>query len=523
MEIQSENMQIMGLSLQLEPKVGKDYSMLMNISKEKQETISKNIQSATVGSVALNKKMTSTNKSNSCKKNIQNQKSYQISDLESTTKEKDLTPYWNGQCKEINSKLWLPTKTALQGLDLNLSNQLSKKMVEKSWFSTELNYHHKKNLQKIFSKSSMYSHAGSMECENTITKSKKIKIYPTTKQKQLLNMWMGVSRYTYNQTIDYLKQKDSSNNWFKIKTNLLNSLPDWSKQTPFQIKSIAIRDACNASKNNIKRYKQTNKFQKLRYRSKKNLIQSIYIPKSAIKPNGMYVRLLKDLKYSEDLPDNVLDSRLIKENNKYYLHISYKIKIRNNMNDNQGRVVSIDPGIRSFITFFSENSCGKIAKYSISRIQRLCVHLDDLICRISKAKSKKKKRMKIAANRIRIKIRNLISELHWKSIKFLLDNFDVVLLPEFNSSDMVKKGKRKINKKSVRQMLTYSHYLFRQRILQKAKERNKKVILCNESYTSKTASWSGEIVNNLGSRKEIKSKGIVMDRDYNGARGICLV
>ena len=42
-----------------------------------------------------------------------------------------------------------------------------------------------------------------------------------------------------------------------------------------------------------------------------------------------------------------------------------------------------------------------------------------------------------------------------------------------------------------------------------------------EAYTSKTASWTGEIVR-IGGAKVIRSNGVSMDRDYNGARGIFL-
>ncbi len=89
---------------------------------------------------------------------------------------------------------------------------------------------------------------------------------------------------------------------------------------------------------------------------------------------------------------------------------------------------------------------------------------------------------------------------------------------------MAKKGKRRIRSKSVRQMLTLSHYQFKQFIKHKAFEHNKVVLDVNEAYTSKTVSWTGEIVKNLGGSKIIKSQstGQKMDRDLNGARGIFL-
>ena len=71
-------------------------------------------------------------------------------------------------------------------------------------------------------------------------------------------------------------------------------------------------------------------------------------------------------------------------------------------------------------------------------------------------------------------------------------------------------------------MLTFAHYRFKARLKQKAFETGKAVYDVNESYTSKTASWTGEIIKNLGGRKSIKSGGVEVDRDVNGARGIFL-
>ena len=80
---------------------------------------------------------------------------------------------------------------------------------------------------------------------------------------------------------------------------------------------------------------------------------------------------------------------------------------------------------------------------------------------------------------------------------------------------MTKRGGRKLRKKSVRQMLTLS--LSFQSFL----EYGVQVIDVCEAYTSKTVSWTGEVITNLGGSKIIKSsEGHQMDRDLNGARGI---
>ena len=121
-----------------------------------------------------------------------------------------------------------------------------------------------------------------------------------------------------------------------------------------------------------------------------------------------------------------------------------------------------------------------------------------------------------------MRIGNLVAELHHQATRFLVDNFDLVLLPAFETREMVQRGRRRIRSKSVRSMLSFAHYQFQQFLLWKAWA-GKQVLLVNEAYTSKTCSWSGEIVANLGGRREIAgSDGVRLDRDINGARGIFL-
>ena len=70
-------------------------------------------------------------------------------------------------------------------------------------------------------------------------------------------------------------------------------------------------------------------------------------------------------------------------------------------------------------------------------------------------------------------------------------------------------------------MMSWCHFEFKLFLKNKAKEFGCKVVDVCEAYTSKTCSWTGELIN-VGSSKTIKSKvdGQSMDRDINGARGI---
>lgn len=338
----------------------------------------------------------------------------------------------------------------------------------------------------------------------------------------MLKQWFGVSRFVYNATIKYLQQADTKANWMAIKTGILHDLPEWSKSVPFQIKSIGIKDACLAVKAAKKGFGKDGQIRKCKFRSRKDTKQSLFIPKSAIKDCGIYHTILGQSKLKEALPKGFSDGRLTLAYGEYYLVVSEKVQP--SKPDNQGRMVALDPGVRTFMTFLSEDSFGWLGNDSNLFIQKLCFKLDKLVSKISKAPCQQKRRLKQAASRLRCKIKNLVKELHHKVAKFLVDNFDVILLPTFETSQMVSKSRRKLRDKSVRQMLTLSHFEFKNFLKWKAWESSKTVIECNEAYTSKTVSWTGEIIKNLGGARTIKSQstGLKMNRDINGARGIFL-
>ena len=473
-------------------------------------------------------------KSPTCKNTIRTQKSSKTSAVVSTSNGKDLEPYWNASCEVINSALLLPI-----GIDSPVSaeksySSWSSKTVEKSWFSTKLFIAPKKNLLLI---SSQFCTSFPVECldsDDTVTKSKKIEIFPTVKQKAILHRWFGTSRYVYNESVFALDAKDTPKNFKGLVPIVFDQLPEWHVETPRQIKVGAVMDAGQAVSNAKIKAKATGERQNVKFRSRKNPRQTLYLRADSLKKNGFYVRLLGQMKMSEPLPAKpqgtgkvserdtdaeVKDSQLIMENGRYFLCVSYVEKKKTR--EPSGRIVALDPGVRDFMTFFSEECFGWLGMQCINRIQRLCQHCDNLYSRATQEQRPLRRALRKAANRIKVKIRNLIDELHKKVAHFLVTNFDIILIPSFETKQMTKRGGRKLRKKSVRQMLTLSHYRFKVFLKQKAKEYGVQVIDVCEAYTSKTVSWTGEIVANLGGSKVIKSsEGHQMDRDLNGARGI---
>lgn len=304
---------------------------------------------ATAESVQPNNETTSTDKLPICNQSIQTQKLSETSAQDLTSKGKDCKGYWSDLCEAISSQLLLPVVTDYVDSDLNYSSLWHNKTVEASWFSKILYTVGKPNLQPIFSPSFTSFLAGCTDSEATSKKSKKIRIYLNPEQKGLLKQWFGVSRFVYNETIKYLQQPDTKANWMAIKTGILNGLPEWAKPVPYQIKSIAIKDACLAVKAAKKGFKVDGKIRRCKFRSRKDVKQSIYIPKSAIKDYGIYHSILGKCKLKESLPNNFSDGRLTLIYGEYYLTIATEVQQLNS--ENQGRVVALDPGVRTFMTF----------------------------------------------------------------------------------------------------------------------------------------------------------------------------
>ena len=356
--------------------------------------------------------------------------------------------------------------------------------------------------------------AGSTDSAATARLSKRIRVYPNREQKKTVKLWFDAARWRYNQTIETLRQPDTTANWKKIKTPIIKAIPSHLAPAPYQVKSIAVRDACKAVSNakifntGLKKdqaagIRLDETFAEPGFRSRKDPHQNSFIPAKAVCPEGPYPKLLGTLKMVEATPEIHRDSRLTLHNGNYYLSIPTPAScdVEDIPDRRQARVAALDPGIRSFMTWYSETDTGHIGRGAFGRIQRLCQHLDDLISRTAKAPRSKRPNMRKAAQRMRNRIQNLIQELHHQTARFLVDRFDLILLPTFETQDMSRRGGRKLRSKSVRSLLTFAHYRFQRFLLWKAWQTGAKALLVNEAYTSKTCSWSGEIVPNLGGAK----------------------
>jgi putative transposase len=169
----------------------------------------------------------------------------------------------------------------------------------------------------------------------------------------------------------------------------------------------------------------------------------------------------------------------------------------------------------------------EVGKSDISRIYRLCNSYDKLQSKWSQPEINywKRYRYKKAGARIQRRIQNLVDESHKKTTKWACENYSTILLPKFETQKMVFRSRRKINSKTARNMLTWSHYRFKMRLMNKAREYpNCRVIICGEEYTSQTCSECGYLHRKIGGLKKFKCPGCNQEseRDFNAARHILL-
>ena len=352
----------------------------------------------------------------------------------------------------------------------------------------------------------------------------------------MIATWLEASRWTYNLTVEILRSGIPAA-WRHIagmvmpELNLLH--PEWD-DVPYQVKRTSVRDACRAM-SNVKRHNRElaadraqgerlgEEFAELHFRSRKNPRQSCYIPDDAVTEHGVYHTILGPLRMAEAVPAGQKKCRLVKERGLYWLVVPHPAQCDIETPSGDG-VVALDPGVRTFLTYFSETDCGKIGHRAFGRIQRLCHHLDDLISRTdTEPNHQRRRRMRHAQARLRQRIINLVDELHWQVARWLTSTYKVILLPTFETQDMTVRAGRKIRSKTARMMLSFRHYEFKRRLRWKAWQRGALVIDVNEAYTSRTRSWDGTVDARLGGARVIRDRsGFGMDRDVNGARGIFL-
>ena len=381
---------------------------------------------------------------------------------------------------------------------------------------------------------------------------RKIRIYPTDSQQRTINVCLGAVRWTYNRAVAYINDEGTAGKRrikdlraFCVNDDIVkvSKRSSWAGSIPYDIRDEGARDAqkavgSNMAKQRIRKAKGLPFSFKLRYRRKKAAFQETMVlhSKHWQKTRGFYHDLLgcsgSNLRAAEELPVTLdYDIRLVRTRlNQYFLCIptgSAAVHDENQVTDDPS-TVALDPGVRTFMTAYAAS--GQVVEWGrgdTTRIHRLCRAIDSLEARYGAVNHRLRYRLRRAALRIRRKIRRLVDELHYKLIQWLLRSFKAIVIPLFETQQMVKRrsGHRRLSSQTARAMCTWSHFRFRTNLQNKAKSFPEvRVIETTEEYTSKTCGQCGKINDKLGGSKTFSCKacGFCSDRDFNGARNILI-
>jgi IS605 OrfB family transposase len=376
---------------------------------------------------------------------------------------------------------------------------------------------------------------------------------------------MSTRRFVYNKVLENIKKGNEKISFFELRNKYVTTkdnpnVEEWEAKTPKDIRAGAVSDVVNNFKTSFSLLKNRHITGfNMSFQSKKKKEPSIEIPLSSIKATNQKIKRTE--KEKESASSKISENKKVKETKEivkitkkdagifiYKTIIKTKIKIskrqlkndiviesdcrlqvynnnwfliapiktKENKVDQEEEYCALDPGSRSFQTIYSEKSVEqiKINKDIIKKYQLKMDHFKSLKDKKLIRKSSFKRRER----RIYNKINNLIDELHHKTINYLTNKYKHIILPSFESQDMVKSSN---NKYLNRDLLQLKHYKFQQRLKSKCQIKGCHLEICTEEFTSKTCGRCG-VLNDV-KNKDIYSCDkckLVIDRDVNGARNI---
>ncbi len=192
--------------------------------------------------------------------------------------------------------------------------------------------------------------------------------------------------------------------------------------------------------------------------------------------------------------------------------------------------VFLDPGQKAFQTFYSpEGLCGTIGEGFADTIYGMAMAHDKLYqeSRARHVTRANQQRMRLQCYMIRIKLRRKIHELHDQTISFLCNHFNHVFIPPYaTDAEGVGCAAGDYSYSQVftkHHMALAIHHDFSHKLKASAMSHGTRVYVIGEEFTTKTCGCCGHI-QSVGLQRVFNCQkcGLVIDRDLNAARNICL-
>lgn len=417
----------------------------------------------------------------------------------------------------------------------------------------------------------------------TVMRTVKLKLCPSTTQKRQLRHWAGAYRFTYNFALDQLQKhpkvsKATLRNALVAKKappagkatlvpHLLSREP-WLCKTPKAIRQQAVFEAhknfraalkqgpgheCKPKAHNAATWCiMVEDALRLLPNRRVRLVLPSSSKKTAkgrtkeIRPARQFVVRYRGRKlpswmdpttFTETETKPPCDARITMVCGSYYLILAYEDRAAQPPAvAYDGHIAGLDPGIRKFQACYGTD--GRVAFLGTGGYKRRMVrrmYVKDFLDRCLRAPKshplrvtgKQRKAMKRKRALLQERMANIRRDMHHKIAHWLTSNYKAVVIGKLPKHIISRD--RSLPKIVKRAYNALGHFQFRCCLLEKCKARGIVYVELNESYTSKTCTGCGRIHETLGSSETFRCDnpncplaGCKWDRDVNGARNMIL-
>ena len=419
----------------------------------------------------------------------------------------------------------------LKMLKIKLKPSLQQKKVLNEWFDTSL-YVYNKALDCIKKGHNPYDKQGLRNILVTYETRISNTEYSTLKTEQTqLEKVKNVMDIEKENTKEIEKRINELKQKIKDLPIHKNPIQEWELKTPKDIRASAIDDLITAHKSGFTNLKKGHiKYFKVDYKKKDVNRRCFSLPKALVKNDEGTIKIaptcfkkyfnniscefemgLRTKKKFKDLKIEH-DCKILKDENRYWILIPVPLIIK--PREKPINYCGIDPGSRTFMTTFGNKGCFEY-EHNKKRIDNIDKKIKENLNRTTVKRVRKN-----TLRRLEYKKRNIIDEIHWKTIIELVKENDVLFYGDIKSHDIVKEGK---NKTLNRDLNNLKMFQFKNRFIHKTKEWNKLLFVLGEEYTTRTCSFCGT-QNDPKSSKiyYCKKCNIEIGRDVNASKNILM-
>ena len=372
-------------------------------------------------------------------------------------------------------------------------------------------------------------------------RSAKFVLKPTSKQKEILESFFGLSRVIYNISLHNIKNSKFGNYEIKNGKNKGNIVPkiptefDLNYSFPklkeeYSFLSLLPNAYAQGAMKNLSRgfsnFYRTFNYPK--FKAKKSSTQSFNCyASSKIKIDGDYIILIKPKAsdYSQDDLkirfkkhkikyefDKVTEFTISKENNKYYISFSFYTDIESKETNES---VGIDLGIKNF-AICSDGTVYENKKFYEKSLRKLKISQRKLSKKQKGSNNRDKQKLKVS--KIYKKVKNQRNDYQHKVSRELADRFKVICLETLKVKNMVK------NKRLAKAIQDTSWSSFVKKLSYKVTENQGYLVKIDTYYpSSKTCSNCGCVKDKLSLSERVyhcNECGFTIDRDLNASINI---